>query len=188
MDPLPVKRFTLARFQTFARALSAYSQLDLLVNHLVEEICRMFGMKACSILLFDDRENQLFRMGSFGLSDEYLTKGPVFVDDKCNAFIRGEPVLIRDLQKDARVQYPVAAGKEHLVSMLASPVKYRMYTIGEIRIYNNRVIEFHEQDIDLFLLLGQFLGLVIDNQGLRKFIASVRSSMQDLPLRILNEP
>ena len=188
MKSQPLKRFTLKKFQAFARALSAYSQLDLLVNHLVEDICHEFDMRACSILLFDDRENQLFRMGSFGLSDEYLTKGPVFVDDKCNSFIKGEPVLINDLHKDDRVQYPDAAIKENLLSMLAIPIKYRNYTIGEMRIYNNRLIEFHEEDMELFLILGQFTGLVIDNQGLRNFIASVRSSMQDLPLRILNEP
>lgn len=188
MNCQPSNRFTLKKFQTIARAISAYTQLDLLVAHLVEDICREFDMKACSILLFDDRENQLFRMGSFGLSDAYLTKGPVFVDDKCNSFVKGEPVLISDLQTDTRVQYPDAATKENLVSMLAIPVKYQNQTIGEIRIYNNQLIEFHEEDIELFLILGQFLGLVIDNQGLRNFIASVRSSMQDLPLRILNEP
>lgn len=188
MKRQPSNRFTLKKFQTIARAVSAYTQLDLLVTHLVEDICREFDVKACSILLFDDRENQLFRMGSFGLSDDYLTKGPVFVDDKCNSFIKGEPVLIADLQTDARVQYPDAARRENLVSLLAIPVKYRKYIIGEMRIYNNCLIEFHEDDIELFLLLGQFLGLAIDNQGLRNFIASVRSSMEDLPLRILNGP
>ncbi|MCD4675496.1 MAG: hypothetical protein K8S18_05800, partial [Desulfobacula sp.] len=33
MKSQPLKRFTLKKFQAFARALSAYSQLDLLVNH-----------------------------------------------------------------------------------------------------------------------------------------------------------
>jgi signal transduction protein with GAF and PtsI domain len=188
MKSQPSTRFTLKKFQSIVRAVSTYTQLDLLVTHLVQDICGEFNMKACSILLFDDRENQLFRMGSFGLSDEYLTKGPVFVDDKCNSFIKGEPVLIKDLQSDPRVQYPDAAKKEALVSLLAIPVKCRNYTIGEMRIYSNRLIEFHEEDIALFLILGQFLGLVIDNQGLRNFIISVRSSMQDLPLRILHGP
>ena len=76
-------------------------------------ICREFDIRACSLMIFDDRLNQLFRISSFGLSDESLTKGPVFVDDKCNSFKKGEPVLIQDLQKDPKIQYPEAAAREN---------------------------------------------------------------------------
>ncbi|MBW2609882.1 MAG: universal stress protein [Deltaproteobacteria bacterium] len=64
-------------------------------------------------MLLDDRENQLFPVSNYGISEKYLRKGPLFVNDKYSAFVKGKPVYIENIQDDTRIQYPEAAAECH---------------------------------------------------------------------------
>ncbi len=178
--------FQYEKFHLFIKTMSKYDEIDLLVNHITEEICMEFNFKGCCIMLFDDRENQLFQVGSYGLSDEYLKKGPVNVNTDYETKARKEPILINDITTDSRIQYLEEALKENIQAILFIPVKSRKSIVGEIRIYNDESIEIGTDDMNSFCLLGQFLGLIIENQGLKNFLTEVSSSMDNLPLRLLN--
>jgi signal transduction protein with GAF and PtsI domain len=180
-----VRRFYLKEFKVISHAISTYEDLNLLANHLAEGTARSFAAKGCSILLFDDREKQLFPVATYGISEEYVRKGPIFVNVKESAFSKGEPVFVKDMQKDPRVQYPKEAAKEGIVSMLSVPIKSRRAVLGTIRIYQSEAMEFHEEDIEAMCVLAELLGLVIENNGLRNFFERVRSALESLPLRML---
>jgi signal transduction protein with GAF and PtsI domain len=179
------RRIHLREFKAISRAILTFSDVNLLINHIVERICRSFSVKGCSIMLFDDREKQLFRVASHGVSEEYLNKGPLLVDNKYAAFVTGLPVFIENFQNDRRVQYPEAAAKEGIVSMLSVPIKFRDVPIGLIRIYHNEVWQIHDDDMDSFTLLAVQLGLVIENNGLHNFFEKVKGAMEMLPLKML---
>ena len=185
MEKKLVRRFYLKEFKVISHAITTYDDLNLLTNHLAEGTARSFSAKGCSILLFDDREKQLFPVATYGISEEYVRKGPIFVDVKESAFSRGEPVFVKDMQKDPRVQYPKEAAKEGIVSMLSVPIKLRRAVLGTIRVYQSEAMEFHEEDIEAMCLLAELLGLVIENNGLRNFFERVRSALESLPLRML---
>ena len=112
MGKEPRRKFYLKEFKAISHALSTYGDLNLLINHLVEGTAKTFEAKGCCIMLFDESENQLFTVSSYGISDDYLSKGPLLVDNKYCAFVRGEPMFIEDLSTDDRVHYPDAAKKE----------------------------------------------------------------------------
>ncbi len=181
----PIRRIYLNEFKAISRAITGYEDLNLLISHVVERISRSFEVKGCSIMLFDEREKQLFRVGSYGISEEYLTKGPIFADNRHSAFTRGEPVFIENMQKDPRVQYPDAAEKEGIVSMLSIPVKFRGSITGIIRIYHSESWYPDQDDLDSFCLLAEHLGLAIEYNGLKNFLDQVKMAMGNLPLRML---
>jgi signal transduction protein with GAF and PtsI domain len=181
----PERKFYLQEFRSISRAISTYEDLHVLVNHLVEAFCRTFSVKGGCIMLYDERQKQLFCMASYGISEDYLRKGPVFVDDRYSAFFRGEPVFVDDLQNDPRMQYPEAAKKEGFVTMLSFPIKCRETPVGLIRLYNNKLIALHEDDVDSISVLARHLGLTIENNGLKNFLDGVKVSMESLPLRLL---
>ncbi|GBC59560.1 hypothetical protein DENIS_0499 [Desulfonema ishimotonii] len=181
----PVRKIHFREFKAISRALLAYDDLRLLATHIAEHICHFFQVRGCSIMLFDERERQLFRVSSCGISEAYLRKGPVLVDDKYCAFVTGEPVFIENFQNDPRVQYPDAAAREGIISMLSVPVKYRGAPIGLIRIYHNELWRLDEEDLDSFCLLAEQMGMVIENNGLRNFLDKVKVAMETLPLRML---
>ena len=138
-------------------------------------------------MLYDDRENQLFTVASYGISDGYLTKGPVFVSDSYSAFTKGVPVFIEVMQTDPIVQYPEEAKKEGIVSMLSVPIKFREHVIGLMRIYQDEKWEIHEEDIDSTSILLTQLGLVIEYNGLNNFFEKVKVSLESLPKRFLQD-
>ena len=185
MTKEPARKFFLKEFKAISHAISSYEDLNLLINHLVEGTTRTFEAKGCSIMLYDDREQQLFHVGSYGISEKYLLKGPIFVDEKYSAFVKGKPVFIEDIQNDPRVQYPEAAKKEGIVSILSIPITFRGTSIGLIRIYHDRIRRINEEDIDALSILAEHLGLVIENNGLKNFLEKVKVAIDSLPVRML---
>lgn len=185
MEKEPQRRFYLKEFKAISHALSTYEDLNTLIRHLAEGTGRTFKAKGCSIMLLDERENQLFHVSSYGLSDEYINKGPVLVETENCAVCTGEPVFIEDMQNSPLVQYPTAAANEGIVSMLSIPIKSRQAIIGVLRIYEDKIREYHKEDIDALCVLSEHLGLVIETNGLKNFLDDVKGALASLPLRFL---
>lgn len=178
------KHFRLNHFKAISLAIAQYEDMDVLLNHFVEGLCRTFKLKAASILLYDEYESQLFRVAHYGISDKYLSKGPLFIDENDDAFIRGLPVLINDMQNDPRVQYGEEAQSEGIVAMLSFPIKRGNTVVGLIRAYHSEPIVLFDEDIDSISVLSQLLGIVIENNGLKNFLSQVRIAMSSLPMRL----
>jgi len=187
MDQKPERKFYLEHFRAISHAISTYEDLNVLTDHLAEGTSRRFKAKGCSIMLLDERDKQLYHVSSYGLSEEYLYKGPVLVDDKYSAIHKGEPVLVEDMQNDSRVQYPDAAANEGIVSMLSIPIKCREAIIGVIRIYHSEPRKIHDEDIETLCVMSEHLGLVIENNGLKNFLDGVRIALESLPPRMLKD-
>jgi len=181
------RKFDLNKYKSISRAISNYEDLTLLIDHLVEGTTRTFGAKGCSIMLLDERENQLFTVSFYGISEEYKEKGPLLIDDKYCAFIQGKPVFIEDMRKDPRIKYPEAAIKEGIVSMLSIPILFRNEAIGLIRIYRGDTRGFHQEDIDTMLVMAMHLALVIEINGLKNFVDGIHMAMESLPPRVLKD-
>jgi signal transduction protein with GAF and PtsI domain len=181
----PERRIAVKDFATICRAIASYEDLDLLFNHFVEVISRAFDVKGCSLLLFEEHEKQLIRVSSFGISEIYLNKGPVFMDDKESAFVKCEPVFVEDMQNDPRIQYPQAAAREGIVSLLSFPMICREKVVGLTRLYHSDHWALHEEDLDLLCVMHRLLAFVIENNGLKNFLEQVKMEIGRLPPRML---
>ncbi|MGD8713183.1 MAG: GAF domain-containing protein [Desulfobacterales bacterium] len=179
------RKFYLRHFKAISHAISTYDDLSVLTDHLAEGTSRRFKAKGCSIMLLDERDRQLYHVSNYGISEEYLNKGPIFLNEKYSAMHKGEPVFVEDMQNDHRVQYPEAAAKEGIVSMLSIPIKCRKAVIGVLRIYYDTPIRIHDEDIDTLCVMSEHLGLVIENNGLKNFLEGVKTALESLPPRML---
>ena len=181
------RKFYLKHFRSICHAIATYEDLNMLTDHLSEGTCRRFKAKGCSIMLLDERDNQLYPVSSYGISDKYLNKGPIFMDDKHSAIHSGEPVFVEDMQHDPRVQYPQAATAEGIIAMLSIPIKCREAIIGVLRIYHNEAIIIHKEDIETLCVMSETLGLVIENNGLKNFLEGVSAALESLPPRMFKD-
>ena len=93
----------------------------------VEGVTHALNVKGCALFLFSTKSDELKFAGSYGLSDEYLNKGPVSsLRSIASALEDGQPVAIDDVTDDPRIQYPEAAQKEGIASILwALPILAR---------------------------------------------------------------
>lgn len=179
------KKFHLHQFKAISHAISTYTDLGLLLIHLAEGTAKTFEAHGCCIMLLDESEKQLFTVSSYGISDDYVRKGPVFVDDRYTALVKGKPVWVKDMQTSEVIQYPEAAKEEGIESMLSIPIRYRDSVLGVIRIYMNDSRGLHEDDIDSLSVLGEQLGLVLEINGLRNILDELKMTINRLPLRLL---
>jgi transcriptional regulator with GAF, ATPase, and Fis domain len=138
MHQEPQRKFYLKEFKAISCAISTYEDLNLLFDHFVEGVARAFNVKGASIMLYDEALDQLFHVSSHGISSNYLNKGPVFLRDQEDAFKKGEPVFIQNLENDSRVQYMEAARSENIRAMLSFPIRCRTFVVGVLRIYSSQ--------------------------------------------------
>lgn len=172
------RKFYLREAMAISRAILTYEDMNLLLQHLVEGLCRTFGFKGSSIFLYDDKTNELFRISSYGLSNEYIDKGSMSIE---NQSLTKEPLLYENLKNNSKIKYAEAAIKEGIVSMLSLPVKYKNSFIGLLKIYHSEPILIHGDDIEVIKNILQQLGLVIELNGIKNFINNVKSAVDQLP-------
>ena len=184
MNQVQERKFDLKHFRAISNAIATYEDFNLLVSHLVEGMCRTFRVKGASIMLLDEIDQQLFRVSSYGISEAYVEKGPVCVDRNQGVFCVGKPEYIGDIVSDERVQYPESAASEGIVSMLSIPVKFRDVVIGVIRIYDDKPVDIHDEDVETLCALAAQLGILIECNGLKNFVEHIKMSMDTLPPRI----
>src|SRR4030043_358321 len=93
-----------------AGAFSLQEVLDKLAEAAVKILP---AVKACSIRLLDEEASDLKMRSSYGLSDEYQSKGPVLKDDPViEQVFAGEAVVLDDMRVDDRVKYKEATLRE----------------------------------------------------------------------------
>jgi signal transduction protein with GAF and PtsI domain len=180
------RKIYLKDFKTLSLVLSTHKDLTSLFDLIAKLVIRAFKVKGCSILLLDERDKQFFRVTNVGVSEEYCKKGPVIADAQ-NLLAYGQPVSVKNMQNDPSVQYPEAAIKEGIASMLSIPISFRDTVIGILRIYHSEPWEPHEDDLDSFIVLGRHLGLVIEYNGLKNFFDAVKMGLDRIPARLLKD-
>lgn len=124
--------------------LSGTRNLQEILDRTARIVCQVMQVKACSIRMLDESTGQLKIQAVHNLSDEYLNKGPVTVEENPidAAAIRGEMVRILDAPTDPRTRYPEEARKEGIVSGLVCGMIYRGKAVGVIRVYTGETHVF----------------------------------------------
>ena len=119
-------------------------------------------VKGCALFLINPKTKQLEVAASDGLSKEYLNKGPVSALKSIAESLKDGPVAIYDIADDPRIQYPEAAMKEGISSILSVPIYAMGEIIGAMRVYTGEPWEFTMDDVNFVQALAQIAGVLID--------------------------
>lgn len=173
-------------FLDLASNINSTLDIKMILNNLTVDICQALGMKGAAIRLLDSDTGELKLVAGYGLSDEFLNKGPVSAGSSATQALRGETLIIEDATKDERIQYKKEMKKEGIASMIVTPIKSRNEIIGVLRLYTNTKREFTRDFITMVQALAHqgalaiqnasmFLALQKDKEDLEKDIWSHRS-------------
>jgi GAF domain-containing protein len=127
----------------------------------VEGIKTALDIKGCALFLLDKKKGELSVAASYGLSDEYLNKGPLNSLQSIAQTLQEGPVAIQDAANDSRLQYPEAALKEGIASILSVPIQVSQTTMGALRVYTAEPRNFSLNDINFVYALAQISGMSI---------------------------
>ena len=75
-----------------------------------------------SLVLLDSIGRKLIHSYTRGLPQFYLRKGVLDANKSLSEVIKGQPVIITEVDKDDRVQYPELAAKAGIASIMGIPV------------------------------------------------------------------
>ena len=165
------------------KAISMLRDPEEIVLVTVEGVTHALNVKGCTVFLFSKKSDELQLAGSFGLSKEYLDKGPVSsLKSIASALQDRQPVAIFDVSDDPRIQYPEAAINEGISSILAVPIISGRNLIGSLRIYTEQPWEFTLNDVHFAEAVAQVFGLALElcrvNKGLKDSI-DILKTMRD---------
>ena len=165
MKNLAINYETLIRV---TRSLSRSKDPEKIIQMTVESIQSALGLKGCALFLMNQKTNELEVAASTGLSEEYLNKGTVSALRSIADSLQDGPVAVYDVSDDPRIQYPEAAKKEGIVSILAVPILIGDEAIGAVRVYTNEPWEFTLDDVNFVQALAQIAGVLIEMSRLHK--------------------
>jgi signal transduction protein with GAF and PtsI domain len=169
------------------KAISHSRDPEEVVLMTVESIKTSLEVKGCTLFLINRKTNELELGASYGLSDEYINKGPVSALRSIAQSLEEGPVAIYDVTDDPRIQYPKEAEKEGIASILSVPIVAGGKTIGVMRVYTADPWEFILEDVNFVQALAQMAGMAINmcryTKGLKGSIEFLKA-MQEAKARM----
>jgi GAF domain-containing protein len=160
-------------------AANINSSLDIkkILHNMTADICEAFGMKGVLIRLLNKQSGNLELVASYGLSEDFLNKGPVAAQKTLSKLLKGETVVIGDVETEPSLEYRDAVRKEGIVSMLVVPIKVKDEVIGIMRLCSGVKRDYSDDLIMLVTALAQTGGLAIQNAAM---YLALQNDMRDL--------
>ena len=153
----------------------------------VEGIKTALDAKGCALFLVNRKTHELEMAASYGLSDEYVNKGPLSALQSIAQSLEDGPVAIFDVGDDPRIQYPEEAKKEGIASILSVPITIRGKLAGALRVYTSEPWEFTLDDVNFVQALAQIAGMAVEMsrlyQGQKEAIDILKSMREAKTVR-----
>lgn len=163
--------FDIKAFDCIFRDLSASIHLRthakdvaaLLVKHVSDSL----KAKGAVIRIMNIESDQTDVAVSYGLSDEYLNKGPVSWEKIINGLKGAHDIgIVVDVTEDPRIQYPEATMKEQIKMIVDVPLKSGNLTVGVMRVYFPEQRELTEDEINFLIVSSHQGSCAIEKAGL----------------------
>ena len=167
-------------FKVVFRAIAESDNLEIMTNHLTQLLVAALEIKGCTLFALNQESEELEVLASFGLSMKYLNKGPLLTGKSIGATLKGQPIVIRDVNKTDQLQYPDDAKNEGIGAIISVPIIFNSNAIGALRLYHHDAWEISDKDIDSLLVLAENIGLAMTYTRLLNAIQTIRYTVDDM--------
>ena len=167
-------------FKVVFRAMAQSDNLEIMSNHLTQLLVAALEIKGCTLFALNPETQELEVLASSGLSMKYLNKGPLLTGKSISATLKGEPVVIQDVNKTNLLQYPDDAKNEGIGAIVSVPIIFNDKSIGALRLYHHAAWEISQKDIDSLLVLAQNIGLAMTYTRILNALQTIRSAVDDM--------
>jgi len=156
-----------------AEAVNRPLDLQGIYNSALDSVIEVTGANAAGIRLVDQQNNTLSFAASKGLSPEYVALiQPVRLGEGIAGRVasKGEPVSIADMLA-LPIDNPemrAAIEREGIRARLEVPLRSHERVVGTLSIASHKPDAFGQEDIDLLVAIGQYIGIAIENEHLRQ--------------------
>lgn len=150
-------------FQAVTKTISSTLDVNEVLTMIVRMIPAVMRLKAATIRLLDDSGSRLVLAAAHGLSERYLSRGPVDTEENIREALNEKPVAIYDVMTDERITYKKEAEEEGIKSVLTLPIAAHGKVIGVLRLLATVHRTFSQDEIDFAVSLAEQCGIAIEN-------------------------
>ncbi|MBN2462839.1 MAG: GAF domain-containing protein [Dehalococcoidia bacterium] len=163
-------------------ATSGLRNLNSILNVCLDIALESVDGEIGGILLFDEQKQRLHYRVSRGLSAKYVEKMQMAPGEGIAGRVvkTGEPILVEDISKDARVVHKDLISTEGLKGFASVPLKAKEKVVGVINMASHMPGRFREDDIYLLNSMGCQIGIAIEQARLYDRLASAARRYQTL--------
>lgn len=167
---LEERRADAASLLNVSSSVNASLRLSEVLRTIAETAVRITAAKACSIRLLSRDRNELTPAASYGLSLDYLAKGPLRVADSPldQEVLAGRTVTILDVRVDPRFRYRDEAAAEGIVSVLCMPLRRGSEVFGVLRVYSQVRHQWSRRERRLLQAFADQASVAIHNARLHE--------------------
>jgi signal transduction protein with GAF and PtsI domain len=146
-----------------SKAVNSTLDVKKVLHLLVKTAVNALDIKAAAVRLLDEKRQNMELVASYGLSDRYISKGPVGTDKSITEAMMGKAVSIYDVTSDPRATYPKESVEEGIKSILSVPINLKGNVIGVMRIYTASYRDFTDDEITFISSLAEQAALGMEN-------------------------
>ncbi len=161
-------------------AVTGSNQLETMANRLTQLLVGALGIKGAAVFIVNPEIDALEILASSGLSINYVHKGPILVDKSIKLPANREPVVISDVSKSDRLQYPENARAEGIQSIVSIPVTLHGVIVGALRLYDETTWEVSDHDMEYLEVLAQNLGITMMYFRLANAVLAVKDTVDTI--------
>jgi len=164
-------------FAVMGDALNSQVATVELLERTAKALVDQFDLKACHFRLLSRDQKILEHVAAYGLSEQFLAKGPVDAERSVTKALEGEMVVVKDCSADERIQYPEESAKEGIVSMVTIPLMTRGQVIGVMRLTTAKPRDFNHDELDFFKVAALFCTSAIIHSLFHEILEDVNDAI-----------
>jgi len=163
-----------------SRTIVSDYYLKEILQLIVTMTAQVMGTKICSIMLLDEKKQELVIAATQSLSQEYINKPNLKVGQSIagKVVIEKRPITVSDVTKEPGYMYPNVAKKEGVVSMIGVPMMIKDRVIGVINSYMQKQHNFSKEEIDIIQAIANQAAVAIENTRLDQEILSAKEALE----------
>ncbi|MFC1871002.1 GAF domain-containing protein [Chloroflexota bacterium] len=162
------QRHQLLTLNHISNAVSLSHNLDDILKIALEDILELVGGVVGGILLLDGKTQTLYYRVKHGLSSRYVEDSHISLGSGLagRAAQNGEPLLIEDINQDARITPEELVNTEGIKSAISIPLKSRDKVVGVLNVFSHMAQRFSAEEVSLLNSIGDYLGTAIEQAEL----------------------
>jgi signal transduction protein with GAF and PtsI domain len=163
-----------------SRTIVSDYYLKEILQLIVTMTAQVMGSKICSIMLLDEKKQELVIAATQSLSQDYVNKPNLKLGQSISGKVVSErkPISVPDVTKEPGYMFPDVAKKEGVISMIGVPMMIKDRVIGVINSYTQREHKFSREEIDILQAIANQAAVAIENTRLDQEILSAKEALE----------
>ncbi|MBF0504878.1 MAG: GAF domain-containing protein [Candidatus Omnitrophica bacterium] len=163
-----------------SHSITSEHYLDDILNLIVVVTAQMLNSKICSIMILDDKGQELSIKATQSLSQEYKQKPNIKVENSLSGSVikSKKPAFVYDVSKDEKYVYRDLAVKEGLTSMLVVPMVVKDKAIGLVNVYTKEPHDFTEEETNVLQMVANQAAVAVENTKLMEESLKAKEALE----------